>query len=129
MTPARFRTVVYPDCSEHRSSIVTMDDANRDRPVWLLPRWSQQGWMADRACSGETHLFFPPPAERPRSRFKREASARAVCQSCPVLLECRTYARIHHEHGFWGGETEEQRVQAGFVPAHPVGASRLSAAV
>ena len=85
--------------------------------------------MAEGICSGQSELFFPPPAERPQARLKREAAARSICQSCPVSLECRTYARIHREHGFWGGETEEERTLAGFAPPHPIGAARLRAVV
>jgi len=95
----------------------------------LLPRWTQQAWMAEGQCSGRTELFFPPPAERPQSRVRREAQARAVCADCPVMLECRSYARINREHGFWGGESEEERTLAGFAPPHPIGSpSRLRTA-
>lgn len=106
-----------------------MDERSSEVTVWLLPRWSQQEWMSEAICSGQTELFFPPPAERPQSRLKREAAACEVCQQCPVMLECRTYARVHREHGLWGGETEEQRSLAGFTPPHPIGAARLRAVV
>ncbi len=106
-----------------------MDELSSEVAVWLLPRWTQQQWMQEGMCSGRTELFFPPPAERPQSRLRREAAAREVCATCPVLVECRTYARVHHEHGFWGGETEEERALAGYVPPHPIGAARLRAAV
>jgi WhiB family transcriptional regulator, redox-sensing transcriptional regulator len=106
-----------------------MDERFSEVQAWLLPRWSQQEWMAEAVCSGHTQLFFPPPAERPQSRLKREAAARAVCESCPVIVECRTYARIHREHGFWGGESEEERTLAGFSPPHPIGAARLRAVI
>jgi WhiB family transcriptional regulator, redox-sensing transcriptional regulator len=81
--------------------------------------------MVEGLCHGRTELFFPPSAERPQSRARREAAARAVCESCPVIEECRAYARLHREHGFWGGETEEERTLAGFPPPHPIGTSRL----
>ncbi len=29
------------------------------------------------------------------------------------------------EHGFWGGESEEERTLAGFPPPHPIGTNRL----
>ena len=41
-------------------------------------------WMNQAACKGLTHLFFPPPAERPQARDRREAAAKAVCASCIV---------------------------------------------
>ena len=41
-------------------------------------------WMNQAACKGLTHLFFPPPAERPQARDRREAAAKSVCASCIV---------------------------------------------
>ena len=38
---------------------------------------------------GLTHLFFPPPAERPQARERREATAKAVCASCTVNGMCQ----------------------------------------
>ncbi|MDH4146481.1 MAG: WhiB family transcriptional regulator [Acidimicrobiia bacterium] len=90
-----------------------------------LPRWSQQSWMDFAVCVGQTHLFFPAPGEREPARRSREAAARSLCGSCPVQDACAEYARRHLEHGFWGNESEDERVLAGYAPAHPVGASRL----
>jgi WhiB family redox-sensing transcriptional regulator len=78
-------------------------------------------WTADAACSGETSLFFAPPGERPEARAVREERARAICAQCPVLAECRQWARQHREYGFWGGESEEERAAAGFRVDMPVG--------
>ncbi|MFN0025901.1 MAG: WhiB family transcriptional regulator [Acidimicrobiales bacterium] len=84
--------------------------------------------MSERCCGGQTALFFPPASERPQARLRREADAKAICAACPVQLECRTYARIHREHGVWGGENEDERIRAGFAPPHPIGsAARLRA--
>jgi len=82
------------------------------------PLWASQAWMLHAACAGRTRLFFAPLAERPQSRVRREAKARAVCASCPVLVECRAFAREHGEFGFWGGESEDERAADGCdVPA------------
>ncbi len=78
-------------------------------------------WMAEAACSGKSVLFFPPRAERPQARVRREAQARLICQSCPVLDTCRASARANREYGFWGGESEEERHLAGFTVAAPIG--------
>ena len=72
-------------------------------------------------CGGHTQLFFPPRAERPQARVRREAQARRLCRRCPVQDECRAYARAHHEYGLWGGESEEERHLAGFTIAAPIG--------
>ena len=34
-----------------------------------------------------------PAGERPEARVVREAQARSICRECPVLLECRDWAR------------------------------------
>ena len=78
-------------------------------------------WMNAAACKGLTHLFFPPPAERPQARDRREATAKAVCGSCAVNVTCREFARTNHEYGFWGGESEDERHAAGFRLIAPIG--------
>ncbi len=78
-------------------------------------------WTGEAACQGQTRLFFAPAGERPEARVVREAQARAVCQACPALVECRDWAREHREYGFWGGESEEERAAAGFRVDMPVG--------
>jgi WhiB family redox-sensing transcriptional regulator len=78
-------------------------------------------WTSDSACRGQTKLFFAGAGERPEARAVREAQARAVCATCPVLIECRRWARENREYGFWGGESEEDRAAAGFRVDMPVG--------
>ena len=78
-------------------------------------------WMSKGHCQGQSTLFFPPLAERPDSRHRREAAATAICTECPVQMACRDFGRTHHEYGVWGGENEEERVQAGYRLNAPVG--------
>ena len=78
-------------------------------------------WMNEGACRGLTHLYFPPPAERPQARDRREATARQVCGSCTVNEDCREFARANHEYGLWGGESEDERHAAGFRLIAPIG--------
>lgn len=78
-------------------------------------------WTVDAACDGRTELFFAPAGERPEARQVREGKARAICAECPVLIECRDWARENREYGFWGGESEEDRAAAGFRVDMPVG--------
>ena len=78
-------------------------------------------WTVDAACGGQTDLFFAPACERPEARVVREAQARSICRECPVLLECRDWARENREYGFWGGESEEERAAAGYRVDMPVG--------
>ena len=78
-------------------------------------------WTSDASCQGRTELFFAPAGERPEARVVREGQARSVCSSCPVLQDCRDWARENREYGFWGGESEEERAAAGFRVDMPVG--------
>lgn len=78
-------------------------------------------WMDQAVCKGRTHLFFPPKAERPQARVRREAQARKLCSSCPVQTQCQSFARDNREYGYWGGESEEERHLAGFTVAAPIG--------
>jgi WhiB family redox-sensing transcriptional regulator len=80
--------------------------------VELLPRWVQQEWMELGSCKGQTQHFFAPHGEQAEAREVREALAGAICRSCQVVDTCREYARRNREQGFWGGENDEQRVEA-----------------
>ena len=83
--------------------------------------FSVEKWMNLGSCRGLTSVFFPPAAERPQARVRREAMARQVCLECQVLETCRAFARENHEYGFWGGESEEERHAAGFHLIAPIG--------
>jgi len=78
-------------------------------------------WMDHAVCKGRTNLFFPPKAERPQARVRREAQARLLCRTCPVNDKCQVFARDNREYGFWGGESEEERHLAGYTVAAPIG--------
>ena len=78
-------------------------------------------WMDHAVCKGKTNLFFPPKAERPQARVRREAQARLLCRTCPVNDKCQVFARDNREYGFWGGESEEERHLAGYTVAAPIG--------
>ncbi|MGI9614138.1 MAG: WhiB family transcriptional regulator [Acidimicrobiales bacterium] len=76
-------------------------------------------WMDEALCQGKADLFFAPPGERRIRRQNREAIARSYCENCRQLLPCRRWARENREHGFWGGENEEQRAMLGYPPRSP----------
>ena len=78
-------------------------------------------WAGSARCKGHTSLFFPPAAERPQARARREAKAKKLCSECPVEDFCRSFARANHEYGFWGAESEEERHLAGYTLAAPIG--------
>ena len=91
---------------------------HRNRPM-------TNNWIERAACKGMTHLFFPSPAERPQRRKRREDEARQICQSCPVKLPCRDFARNHLEYGLWGAENEDERHMAGYHLPAPIGVRAL----
>ncbi|MER3521199.1 MAG: WhiB family transcriptional regulator [Acidimicrobiia bacterium] len=69
-------------------------------------------WQARAACRGQhAYLFFPPNHfERKHEKLQREAAAKAICRTCPVIDDCREYAlAIREPHGIWGGLTEAER--------------------
>lgn len=78
-------------------------------------------WGQLANCKGKMKLFFAPNAERPQARQRREAKAQKLCLSCSVQADCLEFAHEHHEYGYWGGESEEQRHLAGFTVAAPIG--------
>jgi len=77
-------------------------------------------WMETAACNGHSQLFFAPFAERPEARVRRESAAKLICNVCSSAQSCREYARVNRELGFWGGESESERADAGFPPTTPI---------
>lgn len=66
-------------------------------------------WRDSAACAdADTDIFFDPT---------RVDEALHICDTCPVILDCREYATfqpgaINEIHGVWGGKTTEQIQQA-----------------
>ena len=82
-------------------------------------------WHDKAACKGKSEIFFGPYNERTGAKEKREAIARQICATCPVLQNCRDHARSFSEYGFWGGESEEERSAKGYKVANPTIKRRL----
>jgi len=61
-------------------------------------------WQDQAACKGmNSELFFMTDDGQPHP------TARAVCEGCPVRLDCLNYAQRTRSVGVWGGTTEEDR--------------------
>lgn len=75
----------------------------------LTTEWQQRGLC--RAVDSE--VFFPPMHfEHKPEREAREAKAKAICNGCPVRIECLTWAlEVREPHGVWGGASEGDRKQ------------------
>jgi hypothetical protein len=49
-------------------------------------------------------------------RGKDITEAKALCFRCPIMMDCRDFARDFRLWGTWGGETQEERKAAGYTP-------------
>jgi WhiB family redox-sensing transcriptional regulator len=60
----------------------------------------------------DSALFFHPEGERGPSRARREAEAKAICGTCPVIAQCAAHAlQVREPYGVWGGLSEGEREQ------------------
>ncbi len=69
--------------------------------------WQQRG-----LCRAEDSTVFFPPShfEHKPEREAREAKAKAICERCPVRVECLDWAlTVREPHGVWGGRSEIER--------------------
>ncbi|GAA4417638.1 WhiB family transcriptional regulator [Georgenia halophila] len=75
-------------------------------PVMDLWEWQYQG-----ACrEADPDLFFHPEGERGGTRRRRDAAAKAVCATCPVIEQCRQASlAVREPYGVWGGLSEDER--------------------
>src|SRR4051812_40851098 len=78
-------------------------------PAPVTDAWD---WQGVGACRGmDSALFFHPEGERGPARADREARAKQICSSCPVLIRCRAHAlAVHEPYGVWGGLPESERI-------------------
>ena len=79
-------------------------------------------WMDLAACRGmvtsaDEEIFFSPELDElggnrgaaARLAATRERQALAVCDRCPVQVECLAYAvATRQQHGVWGGRTQRE---------------------
>ncbi len=77
-------------------------------------------WQLQGSCRGvDPSLFFHPEGERGPRRSNREAAAKAICATCPVLVQCRAAALAAREpYGVWGGLSEHEREQIAGTGRH-----------
>jgi WhiB family redox-sensing transcriptional regulator len=68
-------------------------------------------WQLQAACRGmDSSFFFHPERERGPAKAHREAQAKRVCRSCPVIDPCRRHAlAVQEPYGVWGGLSESER--------------------
>ena len=76
----------------------------------LAPTLEFWKWRSEGACQGFPELFYHDETERKGLRRAKEHAAKQVCESCPVLEQCRDYSlSVGEFYGVWGGMTEMER--------------------
>jgi WhiB family transcriptional regulator, redox-sensing transcriptional regulator len=89
------------------------EPGSRRTPRPIVPaRFDGEGWEDEARCRTEdARLFFGPNRFEPKhERLAREAAAKAICATCPVLAPCRQHALAEGElYGVWGGLGEADR--------------------
>jgi WhiB family redox-sensing transcriptional regulator len=75
---------------------------NSSRAVYKVQRAG--GWVDQAACSGhDPEMWFPHKTDP-------ALKATAICNTCPVLDQCKDYGLAHPDlQGLWGGLTEDER--------------------
>ena len=100
-------TAVEPARSRPRARVgARLDPVSAGRSV--VPERADQSWPPV-ACQGMGEWpFFGADAEGAYARARRVGLAKAICASCPAVLQCRSFAvRTGQVFGIWGGLSEE----------------------
>jgi hypothetical protein len=73
-------------------------------------------WRDRAACVDEDPDLFFPVVERGAHAAPEIAAAKAVCLRCPVIGQCRTWARRSLPYGIAGGLTADERRELPLPP-------------
>ena len=49
--------------------------------LFAFREWDNYSWTSGALCHGMSEIFFPPAAERPQARERREAQARVRAEA------------------------------------------------
>lgn len=91
---------------------LTLTASDDTEPMLLVQR---ELWMRQAMCHGMGHLFFSSAEDedKPKSepgRAERIARAKALCDACEVLDDCRDWSiRTQLRHGIAAGMTSNER--------------------
>lgn len=97
---------------EHQAHLraVQPSDTAGTPPLPTLPM-SRPTWHHLAACRGTGPArFYPDAAARKMAATDPYRQARKVCETCPVVDECRQ-AGQSEAHGVWGGQSPSERRQ------------------
>lgn len=65
-----------------------------------------------KPCAGRSELFLERTGEPNDERVARERAAKAVCDGCPVEVDCLDVAIANREAGaVWGGLNDQERAR------------------
>jgi WhiB family redox-sensing transcriptional regulator len=90
---------------------VAVNSGKRARPP-VFPQRNEMAWRTRGGCRGhDPEGWFPIYEGWPTSALTAQHEwAVAICRTCPVLEQCRTWALQHRErHGIWGGLWAHER--------------------
>ncbi|RJQ76730.1 WhiB family transcriptional regulator [Pseudonocardiaceae bacterium YIM PH 21723] len=78
------------------------------------PRLESWAWQQFGACREDSNApLFDPGELDGGARLAAERRAKAVCQHCPVIVQCRRHALEAQEpYGVWGGLGANERRHA-----------------
>ena len=94
----------------HRSVPGRAAPARPGLAIGDVPPFVLQRRPAACARPGIDPRLFEPSYGEPANDWLGIDKARAICQGCPVLFECRTWAvGVKGLEGMWGNTTPEER--------------------
>jgi WhiB family redox-sensing transcriptional regulator len=72
---------------------------------------SRADWQEEALCRRyENIVFFGDDGESELEKQGREARAKSICKTCPVLEPCLEFAmETNQKYGIWGGLTSKER--------------------
>lgn len=68
-------------------------------------------WSTESACLPLPDLYVLSKKPTTQDYEEQESKLGPNCNACPVLRECRNYALVHENDGYWGGTSERDRKQ------------------
>jgi WhiB family redox-sensing transcriptional regulator len=72
----------------------------------MIDEWQEQALCRDY----DNIIFFGDEGESELEKQGREARAKAICKTCPVLEPCLEFAmETNQKYGIWGGLTAKER--------------------
>jgi len=61
-------------------------------------------------CEPYPQVMYPEDIPDPQLRAVTTKAAKALCQSCPIIEDCFTYAiETNQRYGVWGGTLPHER--------------------